>query len=213
MLTAEQLARCEAVLEAATPGPWTVEREGRPGVLVCDDVGDSVCRVSGNEADAEFMVVARSAMPELVEIAKLARELTTALDGVLGTESDDPDFEAKWDLAEATCDRARELLGIRANGPDPNGKRRALEAIAACEARTKWPRLGAAQRSLLAQLARHAGPDSRDRVWDPGALNPRKTLDGLVRLGLAERATDCEFGWRLTHEGLFLHDRLKEARA
>lgn len=43
----------------------------------------------------------------------LARELTIALDGMLGTESDDPDFEEKWDLAEATCDRAREALGMK----------------------------------------------------------------------------------------------------
>ncbi len=112
-ITPEDLARYEATIDAATPGPWTVEREGGPGVLVCDDVGDSVCRVSGNEADAEFMVVAREALPELVEIAKLARDLTKALDGVLGTESDKPDFEEKWDLAEATCDRARELLGMK----------------------------------------------------------------------------------------------------
>lgn len=116
-ITDVALAMYEAAIAAATPGPWTVEREGGPGVLVCDDVGDSVCRVSGNEDDAAFMVLAREAVPALVaqvrRLDALAHDLTTALDGVLGTESDDPGFEERWDLAEATCDRAREALGMK----------------------------------------------------------------------------------------------------
>jgi hypothetical protein len=154
MMNHEDIAFLDATVAAATPAPWTVEREGGPGVLVCDDVGDSVCRVSGNEADAEFIVLARTALPVLLEAYRnplrsslelantfldglsrapmiqpeelarlidagvaqlrvLAEELTTALDGVLGTESDEPRFEEKWDLAEATCDRAREVLGMK----------------------------------------------------------------------------------------------------
>jgi hypothetical protein len=153
-LTSEDLATLDAAEAAATPGPWTIEREGGPGVLVCDDVGDSVCRVSGNVADAEFIVLARTALPVLLETYRtpspsslelaqtfldglsrapmikpaelarlidagtaqlrvLAQELTTALDGVLGTESDEPAFEEKWDAAEVACDRAREVLGMK----------------------------------------------------------------------------------------------------
>lgn len=111
-LTDAEVEQLAATAEAATPGPWTVEREGRPGVLVCDDVGDSVCRIAG-EADADLIVKVRNALPRLLELARLALDLTTALDGVLGTESDEPGFEAKWDLAEVTCDRARELLGMK----------------------------------------------------------------------------------------------------
>ncbi len=54
----------------------------------------------------------------LVELPlrELARELTVAIDGVLGTNSDEPGFEAKWDVAEVTCDRAREALGMKKGG-------------------------------------------------------------------------------------------------
>ena len=123
LITAEQLTQCEASIASATPGPWTVEREGGPGVLVCDDVGDSVCRVSGNEADADFMATARTAMPMLLArireleedhkaIEVIARDLTEALDGVLGTESDEPGFDEKWDRAEVSCRLAQQVFGM-----------------------------------------------------------------------------------------------------
>lgn len=60
----------------------------------------------------ERQVMGAAALPGGEGFEILARDLTLALDGVLGTESDEPGFEEKWDLAEATYERAREALGM-----------------------------------------------------------------------------------------------------
>ena len=45
-------------------------------------------------------------------IVVIAKDLTEALDGLLGTESDEPGFEEKWDRAEMSCRLAQHVFGM-----------------------------------------------------------------------------------------------------
>lgn len=117
-ITNEQLGLWESISGAATTGPWTKGRSfesviSPAGPDTADPRGDNaayggvlICESVFGAGDLAFIASARSAIPELLAIAKLARELTEALDGVLGTNSDEPGFEEKWDRAEVVCDRA-----------------------------------------------------------------------------------------------------------
>ena len=64
-------------------------------------------------------------------------------------------------------------------------------------------KLGSAQLALLRVLnraANHGG--NAGGIWhDPGAQAPRRTLDSLVDLGLAER-DGAEMRWKLSHAGV-----------
>ncbi len=143
-LTPEDLARLEAVTNAATPGPWMVALRtygdsdiGTPPTWPTDvEAGEKPDEVSITDGTHElfhdpdttaknsrFVVLARTAMPlllarvreleeDLASVNVIARDLTEALNDVLGTESDDPGFEEKWDRAEVSGRLAQQVFGM-----------------------------------------------------------------------------------------------------
>jgi|SRR5215469_5558218 len=80
------LARLQALTDAATPGPWVVERDSHSGsydMPTSEDCDwpwriEGVCDFSaeeGTEADAEFIAACRELVPALIHAAEAAREL------------------------------------------------------------------------------------------------------------------------------------------
>jgi hypothetical protein len=87
----DPIARVEAVLEAATPGPWTVRgqtiRYARDREVLADHnvpVGD-VARVNATgrygvwEQDAAFIALARNLMPDALAVVRAAAEYDASI--------------------------------------------------------------------------------------------------------------------------------------
>lgn len=83
MATNDVLDRLEALLAAATPGPWSFERhstiyqtrpDGRPSKLVIETQGDGETEPmwKGSDADLGLLLAARNAAPALIRLAWLA---------------------------------------------------------------------------------------------------------------------------------------------
>jgi len=59
----------------------------------------------------ELLEERRSVAADRDRLRAELRRVTRALERVLGTTSDDADFDEVWDQGEVSCERARELLG------------------------------------------------------------------------------------------------------
>lgn len=79
--------RLEALDRAATPGPWQVGYgyTDRGGLYTSIEAADGVTEVLGEnsptDADAALIAAMRNALPHLLEVAKLARQVIAELDG------------------------------------------------------------------------------------------------------------------------------------
>lgn len=122
-LSDEELAKIDALAEAATPGPWYVDRGGEfddpyysiPGV--CRDAyGDNSLMVGSDKETADFIASARADVPRLIAALTASREVEAVLRPIL--ESVDA-YRSAWeadgygsvDLEEAHR-RLCALLGI-----------------------------------------------------------------------------------------------------
>ena len=80
-MTDEELDRIEQVLNEATPGPWKCWKkptELDPSVVIATDVFIFRTLGGNDEANAEFIIEAREAVPKLIaEIKRLRKEEKT----------------------------------------------------------------------------------------------------------------------------------------
>lgn len=104
----DRLEHIEALLAAATPGPWEVHQETAEecplgeGLYVDHRGGRPVAFASsGNNDDAALIVAARNALPDLVAAVKAARGAEDSL-SYLPDYPHQPDCGA-WDVFCATC--------------------------------------------------------------------------------------------------------------
>jgi hypothetical protein len=162
------LAAIAALAEAATPGPWTVKVEAGPPISAPSGVQDAWCQVSvemgdayagllmgeyeGEQADAEFIAAARTAVPALVAALAEARAETAQR-------------EQMHDVAVAARDEATDR---RLQSDYALGRERRNVKIAEAQARVARAALAEARRTLA---------DVRAYVDNPGnwsALDVRR---------------------------------------
>jgi hypothetical protein len=114
----DPIAQVEAVLEAATPGPWDVF-EKRVGVAGSGDAPGTArrnladVRYKNGEADARAIALARNLMPDALAVVRAAEEVLAEWDelGPTGTHETIGVFGRLRTRLSTFRDHAEQLLG------------------------------------------------------------------------------------------------------
>lgn len=103
-----------AAVLAAFESIYVMAKDPLPGSRqACLDVAESAHDDHAMPLEAGFasLIEERAALRAERDVLRaMLLRVTDALDAVLGTDSDDPTCDEKWDAAENACETARELL-------------------------------------------------------------------------------------------------------